>query len=283
MSMHQSKRSVVANCSDIAKVVCDALQFRHQRAQPYSAASDLDAERAFDRAGESDRIGDRAVARRPRRQSRRPIERSAGHQHLDAFVRISQPFLKANDRLAACMKTKMPRLYNASMHRADRNLMQPFSLGSQESVRRNGSGHRCSRAKRREDRPSSVVQPGPRIGRADRLIAEQILYRPLQADRWGMISADGRKLSSLAGQAGDRELAPPSIQQRHMDRAGIAPESGEGQKAIAKLTPKVAPQIAVNRTARPRSALMRSMLTGEDIGQGQDDLFPSQRRRLATC
>src|SRR3984885_9158602 len=136
MSMHQSKRSVVANCADIAKVVCDALQFRHQRAQPYSAAANLDAQRAFDRAGESDRIGDRTVAGGPGRQLRRPIERSAGHQRLDAFMRISQSFLKANDRLAAGVKTKMPRLYNAGMHWADWNLMQPFSLGRQESVGR---------------------------------------------------------------------------------------------------------------------------------------------------
>ena len=154
---------------------------------------------------------------------RRPIERSAGHQRLDAFVRISQPFLKANDRLAAGVKTKMPRLYNAGMHWADWNLMQPFSLGRQESVGRNGSGRWRSRAKRRADRPSSMVQPGPRIRRADRLIAKQILYRALEANRWGVISADRRKLSSLAGQAGDGELAPGSIQQRHVDHAGIAP------------------------------------------------------------
>jgi hypothetical protein len=128
-----------------------------------------------------------------------------------------------------------------------------------------------------------MVHPGPRIWRADRLIAEQILYRALEADRRGVKSADRRKLSSLAGQAGDAELASPSIQQRHVDRAGIAPKRGEGQKTIAKLTPKAAPQIAVNRTARPRSALMRSMRTGEGIGQSQDDLFTSQRRRLATC
>ena len=283
MSMHQSKRSVVANCADIAEVVCDALQFRHQRAQPYSAAGDFDAERAFDRSGEGDRIGNRTVAGRPGRQSRRPIERSAGYQRLDALVRISQSFLKADDCLAGRVKTKMPRLYNASMHWADWNLMQPFSLGRQESVWRKGSVRWCSRAKRRDDRPSSMVQPRPRIRRADRLIAEQILYRALQADRRGVISADRRKLSSLAGQAGDGELASPSIQQRHMDRARIAPKSGQGQKTIAKLTPKVAPQIAVNRTARPRSALMRSMRTGEGIRQSQDDLFPSQRRKLATC
>src|SRR5262249_46367825 len=161
---------------------CDALQFRHQRAQPYCAAGNVNAERTFDRLGESDRIGDRTVAGRPGSQSRRPIERSAGHQRLDAFVRISQSFLEADDRLAASVKAKMPRLYNASMHWADGNLMQPFSLGRQEHVRRDGGGRRRSPAKRRDDRPSSMVQPGPRIWRPDRLIAEQILYRALEAD-----------------------------------------------------------------------------------------------------
>jgi hypothetical protein len=101
--------------------------------------------------------------------------------------------------------------------------MQPFSLSRQEGVRRKGGGRRGPRAKRCEDRPSSMVQPGPRIRRADRLIPEQIPYRALQADRWGMINADRWKLSSLAGQAGDREFAPGSIQQRHVDLAGVAP------------------------------------------------------------
>ncbi len=142
---------------------------------------------------------------------------------LDALVRIAQPFLQADDRLAACVKTKMPRLYNAGMDWADRNLMQPFSLGRQERVRRNSSGRWRSSAKRREDRPSSMVQPGPRIRRADRVIPEQIPYRALKANRWGVISPDRRKLSTFAGQAGDGEFAAGSIQQRHMDHASVAP------------------------------------------------------------
>ena len=70
----------------------------------------LDAERAFDRSGESDRIGDRTVAGGPGRQLRRSIERSAGHQRLDPFVRISQPFLEAERSSRRRVKTKMPRL-----------------------------------------------------------------------------------------------------------------------------------------------------------------------------
>ena len=210
MSMHQSKRSVVANCSDIAKVVCDALQFRHQRAQPYSAAGNLDAERAFDRAGESDRIGDRAVAGRPRRQSRRPIERSAGHQRLDAFVRISQPFLKANDRLAACMKTKMPRLYNASMHRADRNLMQPFSLGRQESVRRNGSG-RSGFARQAARGPAIVRGPARAADRARRPAHSRT--NPVSPARGGSLGYDKRRRTEtfLPRRASWRSRARPAL------------------------------------------------------------------------
>ena len=68
-----------------------------------------------------------------------------------------------------------------------------------------------------------MVQPRPWIRRADRLVPEQILYRALEANRWGVINYDRWKLSSLAGQAGDGELAPGSIQQRHVDHAGVAP------------------------------------------------------------
>ena len=205
------------------------------------------------------------------RQLRRPIERSAGHQRLDAFVRISQPFLEPDDRLAARMKTKMPRLYNASMHRADRNLMQPLSLGRQESVRRNGGG-RSGSARQAVRGPAIVHGPATAADRARRPAHSRT--DPVSPAPGGSLGDDKRPTDGnfppSQAQAGDRELAPASIQQRHMDRAGIAPESGEGQKAIAKLTPKVAPQIARQPYGAAKvGSHAQHAAPDEGIGQGQ--------------
>ena len=172
MRMHQRERSVVANRADVAKVVRKALEFRHQRAEPYCARWNADVQSAFDRAGESDRIGDGAVARRSRREARTAIERSAHHQRLNAFMNISQPLLEADDRLTAGAEPKMPRLDDAGMDGADRNLMQPLALGSEKSIgRRFGRGWR-SRAERMTNRPTSMVEPWTLIRRAHRLVAE---------------------------------------------------------------------------------------------------------------
>ena len=80
LRMHERKRSIVADRADVAEVVGDALELRHQGAQINRTRRNLDLERPFDRVREGERIGDRAVARGAAGQSRSLLERSAGHQ-----------------------------------------------------------------------------------------------------------------------------------------------------------------------------------------------------------
>ena len=63
MGEHEGEGGIVADGADIAEMVGEPLELRHQRAQPDRARRRLHAERRFDRAGEGERIGDRAVAR----------------------------------------------------------------------------------------------------------------------------------------------------------------------------------------------------------------------------
>ncbi len=171
MGVHQRERGVVADRADIAEVVGDALQFRHQGAQPDAARGRLDAKRAFHRPHESDRIGDGAVAGGAGGEQRGALERSARHQRVDPFVDIAEPFLEPDDRLAARRESKMSGLDDSRVHRTDRNLMQPLALGGQESIGRHGGGGPLP-PQRRGNRPASVIEPRPRIGRANRDEAE---------------------------------------------------------------------------------------------------------------
>jgi hypothetical protein len=88
--MHQRERRVVADGADIAEVVGDPLQLRHQRAQPRRAWRRLHAECRFCRLRKGDGIGHRAVARDAARQPCRLVEGGSHHQVLGALVHVAQ-------------------------------------------------------------------------------------------------------------------------------------------------------------------------------------------------
>src|SRR5271170_1629497 len=215
MRVHQRERSVVANRADVAEMVRKALEFRHQRAEPYCARWNTDVQSAFDRAGESDRIGNGAVAGRSRREADAAIERSARHQRFDALVYIAEPLLEADDRLAAGGEAKMPRLDDPGMDGADRNLMQPLALGSEKTIRRGLTRGRRPGAERMTNRPTSMVEPRTLIRGPDRLVTEQILDRALQARRRRMKRGDGGKPPPVTDEADDRNLSRFLVGQRH--------------------------------------------------------------------
>ena len=192
--------------------------------------------RAFDRAGESDRIGDRAVAGGPRRQLRAP--RSSEAPAISASTPLwTYPSLSSRRTIVSppAVKSKMPGLDDAGMHGADRNLMQPLALGGEESVGRNVSGRRRSRAERREDRPTSMVQPRPRIRRADRAHSRT---NPVSRAPGGSPEHDRRRPMEtfpLSQTKLAMAISPRcSVEQRHMDHAGVAPQSGKGPEAVAQ-------------------------------------------------
>ena len=80
-------------------------------------------------------ISHRAVARNARRNAPRRGDIGSPAQGLDAFVDVTQSFFKPHHRFAVCGEAEMSRLDDPGMDRPHRDLMQPFTLGGQESVR----------------------------------------------------------------------------------------------------------------------------------------------------
>ena len=62
MRMHERERGIVADGADIAEMVGQPFELRHQRAQTMRARRRLDTERRLDGMSERDGVGDRAVA-----------------------------------------------------------------------------------------------------------------------------------------------------------------------------------------------------------------------------
>ena len=160
MRVHHRERGVVADRADVAEMVGEPFELRHQRAQIVRARRRLDVERRFDRAREGERIGDRAVAGGAAGEPRRLVERSR---------RSSAPRCPcAHSRAAASSRTtvsplavkrKWPGLDDAGMHRPDRDLVQALALGRQEWI-----GRRAPCARRR-GRRADAARPRSR-GRA---------------------------------------------------------------------------------------------------------------------
>ena len=95
--VHQAKGGVVADRADVADVIGEALKLGHQSPQVNGAARNLDFERGFNGVGESEGVGDGAVAGNPARETRGAIDRRVDHQLLYALVGVTEPFLKADD------------------------------------------------------------------------------------------------------------------------------------------------------------------------------------------
>ena len=72
LRVNDRERGVVADRADVAEMVGEPLELRHQRAQIVRPPRHVDVERGFDGAGEGQRIGDRAVAGGAAREPRAP-------------------------------------------------------------------------------------------------------------------------------------------------------------------------------------------------------------------
>ena len=80
MGLHHREGRVVADRADIAQVIGEPFQFRHQAAQPVRAARRLDAESRLGGAGEGQLVGDGAVAGGPARELRGALQIGPGQQ-----------------------------------------------------------------------------------------------------------------------------------------------------------------------------------------------------------
>src|SRR5207302_1896871 len=98
---------------------------------------------------------------------------------------------------------EVPRLDDAGMHRADRNLMQAPAFVLDEGIGQGVAG-RLLCAEWEPSTPNVVIEPRPRVGGLGPAQAEQVMDRPLKPDRRRVPGADARKLAGLAFEADDR-------------------------------------------------------------------------------
>ena len=140
-----------------------------------------DFERGLGGPCEGDRMGDGGVARETRGEARRHARRLAAHQRQLALMRVAEPRLQPDHRLAVRGEAEMPRLDDSGMDRADRDLMQVLALRRQEFGRLRAArrGHRAERH-RVHAAPLPVIQPGPQVARTLRLMAPEVLDHALE-------------------------------------------------------------------------------------------------------
>src|SRR5215510_13733916 len=156
-------------------MVGQPLEFGHQGAQVNGAPRDRHVQGRFHRTGEGERVSHRAVTGGAARKPRRLVERRARHQRFDPLVHVSQPLLEPHDRLAIGREAEVPWLNDAGMHRTNRNLVQAFTFGVKEGIRRARWRGLALAAERMAHVPEAEVEPRARIGQAHRLYAVEIL------------------------------------------------------------------------------------------------------------
>jgi hypothetical protein len=206
MRQHHRERRVVANGADIAEMIGNALQLRHQSAQPHCPRRRFDAQRRFRRARESDCIGDGAVARDAAGELRRALERRARHQAFDAFMDIAEALFQTHHSLAAGGEAEMTRLDDPGMHRADRNLVQMFALGGEKIVR------------------FRMVEPRAPVERILGIQPIEVADRALQADCRRMQAAERREAPRRAIETQHGDDFCRRVEHRHMHRIALSPK-----------------------------------------------------------
>jgi len=86
MGEHDGKPGVVADGADIAEVIGEALELRHQSAQPNCARRNFNPERDFNGTGEGKAIGGRTVAGCPPSEACGCIDGCSGHEGFDTLM-----------------------------------------------------------------------------------------------------------------------------------------------------------------------------------------------------
>jgi hypothetical protein len=129
MGVHQREGSIVADRADVTKVIREALQLRHESAQPTRSLGHLDPKRRLDCLSKSERVGNGAVAGDAASELGSSVEIGTSHQALNSLVNVAKPFLKPNHRLAICREAEMAGLDDAGMDRTDRDLVHAFAFG----------------------------------------------------------------------------------------------------------------------------------------------------------
>src|SRR5271166_2091572 len=174
MGVHQRKGGVVADGADVAEMIGEALELRHQAAKPVCARGRLDPERGLDGAREGDAVGDRRVAAHSRSQDGGVLNARAARQAVDALVDIAETLLETHHGFAAGVEAEVARLDDPCVDRTDRNLVQPCALSAKEGVSVRRAVMCGGPPERMTHWPSAMIQPGPRVWSIDRRKSEEI-------------------------------------------------------------------------------------------------------------
>jgi hypothetical protein len=194
MGVDQRESSVVADCTEIAEMIGDALELRHDAAQHGGPRRSVEAERRLDGTREREAERDGRIPRHPRHDARCPGDIDAGQEAVNALVHVAEPLLEARHGLAIRRKAEMAGLDDPGMHRSDRNLVQAVAVHRQEFVvDRIAPRRRRARTERRAQPPLAVIEPGAVVGRVRRPVAVEVADGPFEPDRRQVEPADGWK------------------------------------------------------------------------------------------
>src|SRR2546426_3626294 len=176
----ERQRDVVTEVAEVAQVIGDTLELQQDAAQRRRARWRLSAGRALDRHRPGPGVGDRRVPADAAGEARAFFERHGFEALLDPLVRVTKPFLQPQNLLAHDREAEMPRLDDASVHRADRYLVHALSLDLDEriavvSLRKAARDIEVLAQRKRAIGPGTMAQPFALIGAVLSMNAKQVV------------------------------------------------------------------------------------------------------------
>ena len=203
-----------------------------------------------------------------RRQPRRPVERRARHQALDALVDVAEALFQAHHRLAIGGEAEMAGLDDAGMHRADRDLVQALALDREEIVRRLVAGRTGRGGERMAHAPVAMVEPGALVRQALRVESEQVADGALEPQRRRVMQADAGVGIVRTIEADDADARHRRIEQRHVDGVRLAPQAEQAPLAARQGCDRLVPGGNRDRGARPGTMQRLDGVAVDEIGEG---------------
>ncbi len=134
MREHDGEPAVAADRADIAEMICQPLQLRHQGAQPVGARGRRPVERSLHRARKRNTVSDRRIAGATACQLRSALNVGAPQKTLDSLVRVAEALLEAHHRVAVGADPEVARFDDGGMDGAYGKLVNALSFDGKEAV-----------------------------------------------------------------------------------------------------------------------------------------------------
>ncbi len=256
----EGEGGIVAERSEVAEVVRDALALEHERAQPPCARRRNDREDRFRGLRIRPRECNRRISRHASRESISVGDGEGFEALVDALVRVAQALLEAQYLFAYDGETEVAGLDDARMDGPDRNLVHAVALDPHEGIRflhvgRGGSLEILAQWKF-VLAPGAVTQPRAIVIGTVRRDAEEVAKRALHAARrWkeaGEVGIGG--IARRHGKLDDDEAGPRPVGGVNGERSALAmiraPQGDEASSFIVRAPCRLDPLL--RRHARKR-------------------------------